>query len=118
MNATIRAAKGLDLAGAQPGASAVVNRVVKTLEEEHALRLNLQREANAARRIAAQMEEDAREFRSDVHLYSAQYPQVALAVQQKADTLERYAGLIRKALSREGVEELEAAHTAATYNRD
>lgn len=46
----IREAKNLDLHGAQPGAAAIVNRVVKALEEERELRLRLQRELNAIKR--------------------------------------------------------------------
>ena len=46
----IREAKKLDLNGAQPGAAAVVNRLVKRLEEERALRLRLQRELTALKR--------------------------------------------------------------------
>lgn len=46
----IREAKSLDLHGAQPGAAVIVNRVIKALEEERALRLRLQRELAAHKR--------------------------------------------------------------------
>ncbi|WIC89139.1 hypothetical protein SEA_OTTAWA_93 [Arthrobacter phage Ottawa] len=98
ITATIREARNLDLHGARPGAAAVVNRTAKKLEEEHALRLNLQREANAARRIIAQMEQDAAELAKDIELY-ANHPAIQSSVQQRADSLARYAASLRKALS-------------------
>ena len=101
IRATIRLAKDLDLAGAKPGTSVVVHRVTRILEEEHALRLNLQREANAARRVIAQMEQDAAELRKDVELY-AEHPAIQRSVQQRADSMERYAASLRRALSPEG----------------
>lgn len=96
--ATIRTTKQLDLAGAKPGTGAAINRAIKALEEEHALRMNLQREANAARHIIAEMEEDARQTRKDANQYS-DVPMLATALGHRADGLESSAAQLRKALS-------------------
>ena len=101
--ATIRNAKALDLAGARPGTSTIVHRAVRTLEDEHALRMNLQREASAARHIISDMEEDARHARLDAQHY-ADVPMLATALNHRADALERFAKQLRKALSAGGAE--------------
>lgn len=98
ISGTIRNAKSVDLAGAKPGTSAIVHRAVKTLEEEHALRMNLQKEANAARHIIAEMEEEAAAVRADAEHYS-DIPMLHTALIHRADGLERFAKTLRKALS-------------------
>lgn len=98
----IRKAKTLNLNGAQPGASATVAKVIKTLEEERTLRLALQREHGGVRAITVQMEETVAELREAAA--DAREGEVADALEQQAVTLERYISALRAAITPREVE--------------
>lgn len=96
---TIRQAKALNLNGAQPGTAAIVAKLIKAVEEERALRLRLQREANKARGVADRMEDRAVQLRDGA--LDLSNPAVSDLLEQEAIALALFAGDVREALARQ-----------------